>query len=62
LEKIRSLAGAKSQEPETIVTTEKDAIRIPEGALPGLIVLRVALTFDAPEKLAELIARKISRG
>ena len=62
LEKIRGLAGANSQEPETIVTTEKDAIRIPEGALPGLVVLRVALTFDAPEKLADLIGRKISRG
>jgi tetraacyldisaccharide-1-P 4'-kinase len=62
LEKIRCLAGANTQEPETIVTTEKDAIRIPEGALPDLVVLRVNLTFDAPEKLAELIARKISRG
>jgi tetraacyldisaccharide 4'-kinase len=62
LEKIRRLAGAKSQDPETIVTTEKDAIRIPEGALPGLVVLRVALTFDEHQKLADLIARKISRG
>lgn len=62
LEKIRRLASANNQEPETIVTTEKDAIRIPEGALPDLIVLRVALTFDAPDKIAELIARKISRG
>ena len=62
LEKIRLLSCGNTPEPETIVTTEKDAIRIPEGALPGLVVLRVALTFDEPQKLAELIARKISRG
>ena len=62
LEKILGLAGANTQEPETIVTTEKDAIRIPEGALPGLVVLRVALAFDEHQELADLIARKISRG
>ena len=62
LEKIRRLAGTNTQEPGVIVTTEKDAIRIPEGTLPDLVVLRVALAFDAPEKLAELIARKIRRG
>lgn len=62
LEQIRRRADTNTQEPGVIVTTEKDAIRIPDGALPGLVVLRVKLTFDAPEQLAELIARKISRG
>ena len=62
LENIRQRASSNALEPQTPVTTEKDAIRIPEGALPGLVVLRVALKMDEPERLAELIARKISRG
>lgn len=62
LEKIRQLASSKTREPQTPVTTEKDAVRIPQGALPGLVVLRVSLKLDEPEKLAALIRRKISRG
>ncbi len=62
LENIRQRASSNALEPQTLVTTEKDAIRIPEGALPGLVVLRVALKIDEPQKLVELIARKISRG
>jgi tetraacyldisaccharide 4'-kinase len=62
LERIRRLSCADLPSAETIVTTEKDAMRIPEGALPNLVVLRVNLKFDAQEKLAALIAEKISRG
>ena len=44
------------------VTTDKDAMRVPAGALPGLVVLHVTLAFEDPTALAELIARKIRRG
>ena len=59
---LTSLKQNALRHAATLVTTEKDAIRIPDGALPDLIVLSVALHFDAPETLNDVIARKISRG
>ncbi len=54
-------AQAKAQGAELLVTTEKDAARIAPGALPGLSVLPVELIFDAPDDVAALLARLLSR-
>ena len=45
-----------------LVTTEKDAMRIPAEALPGLVVLKVELEFEKAEDVAALIAQKLKRG
>ena len=58
---LQRLAQTSSPEPAALVTTDKDAIRIPHGALPGLVILHVALSFDAPDQLTALIRQKISR-
>ena len=62
LEQIRILSRADTRDAQTLVTTEKDAMRIPSGALPGLVVLRVELEFDDPSALDALIAAKLSHG
>ena len=62
LAEIRERCGDDPATAAIPVTTEKDAMRIPAGALPGLVVLRVGLEFEDQTALADLIARKIRRG
>ncbi len=62
LEQIRLLCGDDPTCSDIPVTTEKDAMRIPPDALPGLVILKVALEFEDPATLAALITRKIRRG
>jgi tetraacyldisaccharide 4'-kinase len=61
LEEMRLFSSADPEIAGLMVTTEKDAMRIPAGALPDLVVLRVKLVFEAPEPLVALVAEKISR-
>lgn len=61
LEEMRLFSSADPEIAGLMVTTEKDAIRIPAGALPDLVVLRVKLVFEATEPLVALVAEKISR-
>lgn len=53
----RLAAQASAAGAEVMVTTEKDAARIPAGALPGLEALKVEMVFAQPEALKALLAQ-----